>query len=535
MSLTPSESAAESSVAPPPATTEAGEPSTAETTRSAGRGGLAIAVAKVSFILFGFAQQAILPRLLGVDGYGEVSLILSAVSVLNNVIVATSIQGVSRAVSQVPAAEADQALRRALRVHAVLALVVSAAFAALAGPIASFTRATQVTTQLRLVALVIFLYGVYAPLVGSLNGKRRFLDQAGLDIGYGALRLCAMVGGAVFFLHSGKSGVLGAVVGFIAAAAIIVPVALVRAGTGERGPTSFRLAPYLRYLVPLAVSQYFLNQLMQTDLLFLSRFVGEAAGVTDAGIKAANSLRGVYRGVQLFAFLPFQLLMSVTFILFPLLARASAEGDRAAVRGYTMTGVRLGFVLTGLMCGAVSAIAPHVLHLVFPEEIWTQGGDALRILSLGMGAFSVLGITCAALSGLGRPVEAALLTALGVGLIAGGCALLIPRAELGPAMLVQAATATSAALTITAACGGVLLHRAAGGFVAAATVVRVLLALAVAVAIGSRLPWLGKVLVPVEAVAVAALYVAVLVITRELGKADLARVLTVVRRKAPGA
>lgn len=525
----------ESNAPPPPAKTPSAEPDTAETTRAAGRGGLAIAVAKVSFIFFGFAQQAILPRLLGVDGYGEVSLVLSAVSVLNNVIVATSIQGVSRSVARVPEAEADQAFRRALGVHAVLAVALSALFALLAGPIASFTSATHLTTQLRLVAAVIFLYGIYAPLVGSLNGKRRFLDQAGLDIFYGALRLVAMVGFALLFVRSGRGGVLGAVVGFIAAAAIIVPVALFRAGLGKPGGRSPALGPYLRFLLPLAVSQYFLNQLMQTDLLFLSRFVGQAAGATEAGIKAANSLRGVYRGVQLFAFLPYQLLMSVTFVLFPLLARASAQGDRVAVRSYTMTGVRLGFVLTGLMCGAVSATAPHVLRLVFPEEIWTQGGDALRILSLGMGAFSVLGITCAALSGLGRPTAAALLTALGVALIGAGCFVLIPRAELGPAMLVQAATATSIALGITAAAAGVVLRATAGGFVAAATVVRVLGALAVAVAVGSRLPWLGKVFVPLEAAAVAALYIVVLVVTRELGKADLSRVLTVIRRKAPDA
>ncbi len=524
-----------SDLALPPQKTPSAPPVTAETTRTAGRGGLAIAVAKVSFIFFGFAQQAILPRLLGVDGYGEISLVISAVSVVNNVIVATSIQGVSRAVSQVPEAQADQAFRRALGVHAVLAFALSAIFAAFAGPIAAFASIPHLTTHLRLLALIILLYGLYAPLVGSLNGKRRFLDQAGLDIGYGALRLVAMVGGAMLFLQSGRGGVLGGVVGFIAAAAIIVPVALLRTGTGKPGGASPELGPYVRFLLPLAVSQYFLNQLMQTDLLFLSRFVGQAAGATEAGLKAANSLRGVYRGVQLFAFLPFQLLMSVTFVLFPLLARASSEGDRSAVRSFTMTGVRLGFVLTGLMCGTVSALAPHVLHLVFPEEIWTQGGDALRILSLGMGAFSLLGITCAALSGLGRPLAAALLTALGVCLIGAGCIVLIPRADLGPAMLVQAATATSAALAITAAAGGFVLHRVAGGFVPAATVVRVLGALAVAIAVGSRLPWLGKVFVPIEAVAVAALYLTVLVITRELGKADLARVLTVIRRKAPSA
>ena len=532
MSLTQPEAEATA----PPAQTPALEPSAAETTRTAGRGGLAIAVAKVSFILFGFAQQGIiLPRLLGLDGYGKFALILSAVSVLNNVIVATSIQGVSRAVSQVPEAEADQAFRRALGVHALLAIVVSATFAALAGPIASFTSATHLTTELRLVAVVIFLYGIYAPLVGSLNGKRRFLDQAGLDIGYGALRLAAMVGGAFFFLRGGRSGVLGAVIGFIAAAAIIVPVAFLRSGAGKPGGKSPAIGPYLRFLLPLAVSQYFLSQLMQTDLLLLSRFVGQAAGQTEAGIKAADSLRGVYRGVQLFAFLPFQLLMSITFVLFPMLARASAEGDKAAVRSYTMTGVRLGFVLTGLMCGAVAAIAPHVLRLVFAEELWTQGGDALRILSLGMGAFSVLGITCAALSGLGKPTAAAMLTALGVALIAAGCVVLIPRAELGPAMLVQAAIATSTALAITAAAAGMVLHTVAGGFVRAATVARVLVALGIAVALGSRLPWLGKLFVPIEAVAVAAVYVVVLVVTRELGPADLARVRTVLRRKAKGA
>ena len=521
--------------APPPAKTLSSEPLAAETTRAAGRGGLAIAVAKVSFILFGFAQQAIFPRLLGVDGYGEISLIVSAVSVLNNVIVATSIQGVSRAVSTVPEAEADQALRRALGIHAVLAVLLSATFAVLAGPLAAFMSASHLTTQFRLAAIVTFFYGIYAPLVGSLNGKRRFLDQAGLDIGYGALRLTAMVGTAFVFLRGGHNPVLGAVAGFIGASALIVPVALARAGAGKPGGTSFAAVPYLRYLVPLALSQVCLNLLMQTDLFFVSRLVGQAAGPSLEGIKAANTLRGVYRGVQLFAFLPYQLLMSITFVLFPLLARASARGDRAAVRSYTMTGIRLGFVLTGLMCGSVSAIAPHVLHLVFPEEMWVPGGDVLRILSLGLGAFSVLGITCAALAGLGRATAAALLTALGVALIATGCMVLIPRVALGPAMLVQAATATSIAMVLTASAAGLVLRSTAGGFVSAATIVRVLGALGVAVAVGSRLPWLGRIFVPIEAVAVAALYVVVLVVTRELGPADLARVLTVVRRKAPDA
>jgi stage V sporulation protein B len=503
----------------------------AEMTRTAGRGGLAIAAAKLAFILFGFIQQLILPRLLGVDGYGAVSLVLSVVSVVNNVVVAMGIQGVSRAVSMVPAAEADQAFRRALQIHVWVAMALSVGFALAAPALAAFTKADHLTTHLRLVSAVVLLYGIYAPLVGSLNGKRRFLDQAGLDIGYAVIRLCAMVGGAVLFLHTGSSGVLGVVAGFIAAAALIVPIALGRTGTGKPGGAAPALRAYLSFLLPLFLGQGCLNLLMQTDYGLLSRFVGQAAGASELGIKAADSLRGVYRGAQLFAFLPYQLLMSITFILFPMLARASAEGDREAVRSYTRTGIRLALILTGLLCGAVSGVAPHVLRLVFPEEIWKNGGGALRILSLGMGAFTVLGVTSAALTSLGHAVASWLLTAAGVILIAIGCVALVPGARLGPDMLVASATAVAMALTVTAIAAAMVLTRVAGGFVAPATLLRVLLALGVAVGLGSRLPWLGKLAVVPEVALVAGIYVAILVGLREVGAADLLRIKQVLGRR----
>jgi hypothetical protein len=54
--------------------------------------------------------------------------------------------------------------------------------------------------------VIVLLYGVYAPLVGSLNGRRRFLEQAGLDIGYGALRTAGLVGGEFAFAKLGAMG-----------------------------------------------------------------------------------------------------------------------------------------------------------------------------------------------------------------------------------------------------------------------------------------------------------------------------------------
>ena len=496
-----------------------------DTVRAAGRGGLAIAGAKVAFIAFGFAQQLVLPRLLGVDGFGQVRTVMAIVSIVNNTVVAMSIQGVSRAVSSAPKGREDEALRATLRVHVVLAMIVSLAFALLAGTIAAFEGAPYLASPLRLVAGVVLLYGVYAPLVGSLNGRRRFLVQAGLDTGYGAMRLLAILGGAALFLRLGGSGVMGAFAGFVTAAAVIVPLALSRTGIGRAGASGPSVGEYLGFLLPVAGGQILLNLLLFTDGLLLRRFAG-AVGSN----QAADTLTGIYSGAQQFSFLPYQFLMSVTFVLFPMLARALADRDAAAVRSYTMGGVRLAMLLTALITGTVSGLAPHVLRVALPASM-VAGGTALRILSLGMGAFSIVGITCSALTSLGRAIDSAALTGLGVVLIATGCSLFVPHAEMGPPMLATTATATAVALTVTAIAGGVRLRVVAGGFVAPLTLVRVLAALATCVAVGSQLPWLGKVGTVAEGALVAGLGLGVLIVTGEVGRADLAKVMAVVGRR----
>jgi len=501
-------------------------PTDATRTRAAGRGGLAIAGAKVSFILFGFAQQLLLPRLLGVDGYGEVSRVLAIVGVVNNVVVATSIQGVSRAVSSVPEDRADEAFARTLRVHAVIAIVLSLLFALLAGTVASAVGAAHVAAPLRIAGAVVLLYGVYAPLIGALNGRRRFGTQAALDTGYGAVRLLAMAGGAWLF------GVSGAVIGFVAAAAAIVPIAATRSGLGRAGTAGPSVGSYLGFLGPLAIGQVCLNLLMQTDFFLLSRFLGDAAAASGQLPAAADRMVGVYRGVQLFAFLPYQMLMSITFVLFPMLARAHAEGDRPAVGRYTAMGVRIALITTGLMCGTVAALAPHVLRFAFPVEMADNGGAALRILALGMGAFSMLGIVSSALTSLARERASALLTAITVVAIAAGCFALVPRAAFGPDMLVSSATATSLALLLAAIIGAVLLRGVAGAFVSPLTLVRVGVAMAATVAVGTRVPWLGKLAVLVEVVGVALVYLGVLVVSGEIGRKDLATVRAGLGRRA---
>ncbi|APR79844.1 Virulence factor mviN [Minicystis rosea] len=311
-------------------------------------------------------------------------------------------------------------------------------------------------------------------------------------------------------------------------------MALWRAGTGEPGGHASEMRAYLRFIVPVALGQAALSALVQMDSLLLSRYLGLAAVASGRHADAAGALVGVYRGVTLFAMLPYQLMSSVSLVLFPMLARASAGGDGEAVRAYTRAGMRHALILTGLMCSVLAGLAPQVLAFGFADPLFAErGGGALRILAVGMGGFAILAVTTAALASLGRERHAAALTFSAVGLVAIGVSLVVPHAAFGADMLVRAALATSAALVATAAVGVAILARVAGSAVSAATLGRVLAAGAIAIAVCGWLPRAGRMAALFEAPLVAAVYVGVLVASRELGAADLARLNRVVGRRGP--
>jgi stage V sporulation protein B len=521
---------------PPPAPTAATDASgNSEAARGAGRGGLAVAGAKVWFILVGLVQQTLLPRFIGMDGYGAFSIVLAVANIPNNVITSSSIQGVSRAVAGAGAQE-EQAQRRALRIHGVLAPCLAALFFTLAPLAAAFEHAPHVLLPLRIFAGVLLVYGIYTPLVGALNGKRKFVAQAGLDVTFATLRTIGMLS-AAYFLGRKLDGPTGAAIGVLVAATLILPFAFAAAGTGKPGPGGVGVSQHLGALGPIALGQLFLNLLMQADIWLLRRFAhesGQAAGIAGQALRSGtDTLVGAYRAAQLFAFLPYQLLLSITFILFPMVARVHAQKDEAAVRDYVRTGLRLGVVLAGLMVSCTSGLAPVLLRFAYPKEAADAAGGALRVLALGQGAFAIFGIETTVLVSLSREKWSAAVTGAAALLVACFCSLLVPAAPFGSALLVRTAASTSIALVLAAIAGAVLVVRTAGSFAPVKTLLRTGLALAAAIAVGTFLPWMGRVMVPIEAVLVVLVYVAIATVTGELTKKDLHMVLAIVARK-PG-
>jgi len=504
--------------------------------RSAGRGGLAVLGAKVFFLVIGFAQQPLLRLVVGLQDFGALAQALVVANTVNNVVVSSATQGVSRAVAGAKGNE-HQAFRATLKVHLMLALAVAGLVAAAAPLYARFEHAQDVAPPLAVLAGVAFCYGVYAPLVGALNGSRRFGRQALLDVTFAVLRTVGMLGVGWIFVRRGQSGVLGTTVGWLAAAVVIIPVAA-RALPWFEHPSTAAQPPaarsYLAVLGPIAGAQLCTNLLMQIDLALLGRFLSENATVSGlapgAARDAVKSWVAIYKECQTFAFLPYQLLFSVTLVLFPMLARASADEDRASVRAFVARGGRLAAIFCGLLVSVIVAIPGPLLAFAYGPTDASRGADVLQTMALGQGAFAMLGVATTVLTGIRSERAAALITLMAVVVVAGACSILVPGAPSGHAQLLRSAQASACAMAAALLIAGIVVRARTGAFVPGATILRTGVGIALCGAAGLFMPAVRRLFVPLVAVIVVGIYVGVLVITREVGRAELATLRSLARR-----
>lgn len=500
--------------------------------------------AKVFFIVTGLVQQTLLPAVIGLAGYGALARVLAVANIVNNVVVSSATQGVSRTVARAQSMDA-QALRATLRVHAPVAVAVASAFFLAAPGIAAFEHAPCILQPLRVMAAVALLYGLYAPLIGALNGRKQFTRQASLDITFAVLRTAGLVGLGFVFARRGLDGVTGSTFGIVVAAVLIVPIALRWTGMGRAYTGTHAEIPtaraYLAGLAPLAIAQLATNLLMQVDITLLGRFLSlSVPGRVDVDVcvgavaqtNLADEWVGVYRACQLFAFLPYQLLFSVTQVLFPMVASAQAEGDRERVAALVRRGSRLALIICGLLVCVVLALPESLLYFAYGKTVAERGAPTLRLLALGQAAFALLGLANTVLVSLGKERRAALISTIAFVIVAVACWFAIPNAEFGAGQLRATAIASAGALTLAFIGAGLEVRKSAGSFIPAMTMVRVGAALGLALAAGTHLPRFGRLVTPVVACGVVLAYVVFLLATRELGVEDVAALRAVVRRRA---
>jgi stage V sporulation protein B len=510
-------------------------------TRRAGRGFLTIGAAKVYFIVASFAVQFGLPRLFGdAADFGLYAQAMAGVAILTNVLIAATLQSVSKLVSEAPE-RAEATARRAVQLQAVVGGTLALALAALAGPLAEGSRDPALAPLMRAASVVVLAYSIYAALVGRLNGEERFDEQAKLDAGFTTLRTAGILIGAALGM-----GAIGAVFGFAVASASILFVALLRVGIGREGDAP-SLSRFVTFMAPVWIYQGLMNGMLQIDIwvmkpILVDQAMGFTSGVERAAARASEIV-GHYRGAQNFAFVPYQLVLATTFVVLPMVSRALASGDEPKARETVRNALRFSLLAAALFAAPVAGCREALLALAYPAD-YGIAADALLRLLMGIVPFTVFVVAATILNGAGLPRISAILSLGGVVLVVALNSALVSRAGgVEPRALVAAGTATATGMLVTCALAAAATHYRFRTFLSLATLARALVASLAAYFATSASQGLmsaseSSLSHPLLRVSIglplgAASFLALLWLTREIGRDELETFKRIVARKAP--
>jgi O-antigen/teichoic acid export membrane protein len=512
---------------------------------TAGRGFLVITGAKLWFMVGGAAVALGLPALLPVSDYGQYTDINNNLGFLSMVMVTGVTQVVARFVSGRPDT-AGGVVRQALTLFGAVAGLLALAVFLGAGTIAETRGNVEQTTAYRCVAVIILAYGLYAVFIGALNGQKAFLQQAIFDSTYTTLRTLFILGGAMALGHS-VTGVFG---GFATASVVILLLSFWRIFprfTGTGGESKLPL-----FAAQVLLAQLVFQAVFRQDVLYLQPIA--TANFMTAGLDAAaaaekaHELLGHYGLATQIARLPWQGTLAITFIIFPMLSESTFAQDAERTRTYIQQTVRYSLLLIGGAAIVLAAVPEPLVRGLWKPE-YAPTAIALAWLAPAYAAFAIFNILMTMLTAAGRATEALFVNLATAGLAYVSYQLVLPGVTEADALLARAGMATALPFVFGLLVAGGMLWRAYGRPFPVATMVRLLGLGSVLVVAGRLLPATDTVLARFApngggtakllglgyaagvAGLVLVLFIAGIVLTRELGAEDKARFARVLGRR----
>lgn len=475
----------------------------------AGRGTVYITAAKIWFMVSGYGIHFILPRLMTTEQFGMYQVVVGVVSIINAVIITGTYQTVSKRISE-DEDRAGSVKATALKLQVLVGGGASLAFFLLAPVVSRYLNDARLVNYLRLASLITLSYSFYAVFTGYFNGRKKFLTQAALDVSYSTFKL----GFVVLFVWLGF-GVGGGIGGFALAAATVLALSAIVAGKSERR-MEVRVRDLLGFQSYLLLFTLAMNLLQKTDLILVKAL--SSADATAASENAAH-----YGAALNVANITYQLIISATFVVFPLVSQATFAKDRQRTQSYISNTLRYTLIVMALVATLFSANATGVLSLVYPHD-YQAGSDALSIVAYGMLLFGLLYVVTTIISASGHPGVSLLVGLLTLGASAALNVLLIPSYGLA-----GAATGTTASMLAGAVGGCAYLKLRFGALMSPLSVVRIA-GCGAAVYAGSLLfSASSKVMIVAKLVALTVVYLAALVAGGEVGRKDLTAIRRVVK------
>jgi len=466
------------------------------------RGFFSLTIAKLFFMVAGYAVYFTLPRLLSTAEFGNYGVVVGLLNIFNMVLITGTIQAVSKFVSEKE--EMERAIRKSA--NKIQVIIGGAVFLILflgAPLFAVFFKDSSIIPAIRVGAFVPFFYAFYAVAVGSLNGRKMFTHQACLDMSFATMKAIAILSLAAL-----GYGVVGAFSGFSTAALVVLSISLyiVYRNQTEILAETFPIRRILTFEIWVMITIFLNNLLLSTDLFMVKSLLEKA----NASIQA-----GYYTAVLSFGRIPFTLVMAVSLVIFPLISKSTFENDSIRTKKYIQTSLRLTFLLVLPIAIIFSAMPVDFLTFVYPAD-YVKGSGALYILPLGEAMLALMFIAVTMIIGSGHPKISIMITAATLVVDILLCYILIPKFG-----ITGAALSSSIAWTLGFIFTAVYLNRKFQAFVPAATWVRSVVAGTAAFFAGYMLPGSGLLKILEGSVLISVVFIVSLFLTKEVTLKEL--------------
>lgn len=373
-----------------------------------GKGTLHQMIARVAFIVSGYAINIAMVYLLGDPAaYGLLGIMINMTNIAR-VLVST---GLPQATSKFIAENDDDLtypiLRTSMKLQWIIGGALMVVFMAGAPAWARLLNDTTLTPYFWAAAPLIPLMGAFQVLQSYFNGTHRFVAQSWLNVLYSVTRVVFAI--ALVLLGTAVYGVL---VGFTISLALSALVSwyYVRPRTGTANPESRRLLAFAAPLMVLAIGQAVLVNL---DLLQIKAYFPTADNV------------GFYSGMASLSRTPYFLFTAFSVTLLPIVTSALKNHGRQKA-GETIARSTTFLLITALPVIAVVAAVPgELLDFVFPKA-YASAADALIWATIAQTVLALVASFTSATTAAGKPYRAmiAWLVCIPAQLVAG--ALLIP-------------------------------------------------------------------------------------------------------------
>ena len=454
---------------------------------------IVLIISQTVFVVCSFITNVGLARIFGPETYGTYSLVNSILTWAQLFVMS----GIQFALQKFVAEEPHHAhaiKRTGFRIQLVYSLVISVLVLGFSKSIANLFQDPGLVPYIRIVALNVFIFGLYRFYIGFQNGLRQFRTQAFIVIGFSVVRLAAIFT-LVFLGFSIPGALYGTMIGVTAG--MMIGMAVSR---GKAGDERFDIRRLLRFAGPNVVYIVLVNVIYWLDLWFVRYFHGSTES-------------GFYNAAGMISKMPNFLFMALSWIMLPLISRSIHQKEAQRTQTYIERSLRFVFLLFIPFVFIILSTSEHLISLIY-SETYVPGAQSLRILIVGLFFLTLYTVINNILMADNRIGTLSLLT---MGLIVLDVILnlvFVPSLHLNGAALATALTSLVGAGIV-----GVMVYRRFKTLIPYRTVIRGVVAAGVVFAISSMYQVQGIMLI-LNYVFLFTLYLGGLVILKEVGAQD---------------